>query len=89
MATGSDLGGSTQGAAVKSPAAKAPPGTRKRPRVRARVGRAQRRPFVLRRPGTTGLILFAIAALAVLAVGILAASLTIFAPPAPSNPGVG
>ena len=89
MATGSDLGGSNQGAALKSPASKAPPGTRKRPRVRARVGRAQRRPFVLRRPGTTGLILFAIAALAVLAVGILAASLTIFAPPAPSNQGVG
>ncbi len=89
MATGSDLGEAKQGAAVSRPASNAASTAKKRPRVRARVGRRQRRPFVIRRPGTTGLILFAIAALAVLAVGILAASLTVFAPPAPSNQGVG
>ena len=90
MATGSDLGEVHQGTEAKnvSPRSASAPGAR-RPRVRARVGRRQRRPFVLRRPGTTGLILFAIAALAVLAVGILAASLTVFAPPAPSNQGAG
>ncbi len=87
MATGSDVGEAKQRAEVRNAAPSS--ASKRRPRVRARVGRRQRRPFVLRRPGTTGLILFAIVALAVLAVGVLAASLTVFAPPTPTNQGVG
>ena len=63
---------------------RAPSGRRegKRPRVRAGIGRRRRADRVRRRSGLALLILFAVAALAVLAAGLLAASLTNFA----SNP---
>lgn len=65
-------------------------GAKRRPRVRARVGRRQRRPLVLRRPGTTFLVVFAVVCLGALTVGLLAASQTIFAPaPPPSKHSAG
>jgi len=54
----------------------------KRPRVRAGIGRRRGRERVRRHSGLLVLTVFAIAALAILGVGLLAASLTIFA----SNP---
>lgn len=73
-----------RGTTEEMPAPDAPtPGGRppaRKPRVRARVGRRQRRPFVLRRPGTVVLVLFAIVAIGIFVAGVLAASLTIFAP---------
>lgn len=65
----------------------APSGRRegKSPRVRAGMGRRKRSDRVRRRSGLAVLIIFALAALAVLAAGLLAASLTIFASP-PSHP---
>ena len=68
----------------------APSGRRegKSPRVRAGMGRRKRSDRLRRRSGLAVLIIFALAALAVLAAGLLAASLTIFAstPPQPSSP---
>lgn len=65
-------------------------GAKRRPRVRARVGRRQRRPLILRRPGMTFLVIFAVVCLGALTVGLLAASQTIFAPaPPPSKHSAG
>ena len=61
--------------------AQAPSGRRagKKPRVRAGIGRRGGSGRVRRHPGLVLLIIFAIAALAILAAGLLAVSLTIFA----------
>lgn len=71
----------------------APSGRRegKNPRVRAGIGRRKRSERIRRHSGLALLIIFAVAALAVLAAGLLAASLTIFAsnsphPSAPRSP---
>lgn len=88
MVPRSNLGGvessATKGKSVAPAALQAKEAPHKT-RVRARVGRRQRRPLILRRPGTVGLILFAVAALGVLAIGLLAAALTIFAPVHPAG----
>ncbi|MHB1525432.1 MAG: hypothetical protein ACYCZN_03995 [Candidatus Dormibacteria bacterium] len=55
----------------------------KKPRVRARIGRHRAAARIRHRSGLALLIIFTIAALGVLAAGLLAASLTIFA----TNPG--